>query len=190
MKKATRALPASRNNRTICSFALWPSRSTVRIFCEKGYTVLISTGARNTQHANRAHAPTLTYKVDADGAHVRVDKGVVCEAQHQTRLADARVADEQQLENVVTAVATHGNHKQPGLGWANAQENMHGTRNCSGLMAANMAWKKKVGAAAAPCARFARFSQHVQLQRELPAHRLWRLDGQRQVAQEPRARCR
>ncbi len=25
---------ASRANRTICSFALWPSRSTVRIFCE------------------------------------------------------------------------------------------------------------------------------------------------------------
>ena len=48
----------------------------------------------------------MTYEVDADGGDVALLVRVVREAQQETRLADARVADQEQLEEVVTARRT------------------------------------------------------------------------------------
>ena len=54
-------------------------------------------------HPSRPTFPSpLTYKVYPDGADVAVREGIVREAKEQARLADPRVADQYQLEQVVT----------------------------------------------------------------------------------------
>ena len=43
-----------------------------------------------------------TYKVDADGGHVVLREGVVCEAPDQRRLANTRISNDDDLEPIVT----------------------------------------------------------------------------------------
>ena len=50
----------------------------------------------------------LDLEVDADRRDERVVEGVVGEAEQYARLADARVADEEQLEEQVVALFRHG----------------------------------------------------------------------------------
>lgn len=52
----------------------------------------------------------MTYEVDTDGRDVGLGVGVICEAQKQAGLADTRVADQEELEEVV-AVPHKGKHK-------------------------------------------------------------------------------
>jgi len=46
-------------------------------------------------------ALAVTYKVDTDGRYVGLSVGVVGESQEKTRLSDTRVADEEELEEVL-----------------------------------------------------------------------------------------
>ena len=51
----------------------------------------------------RANREVGTHEVDADGGNVALLVRVVREAQEEAGLADARVADQEQLKQVVTA---------------------------------------------------------------------------------------
>ena len=49
-------------------------------------------------------ARQVTYKVYADGGNVALGVGVVGETEEQARLSDARVANKEQLEQVIVPV--------------------------------------------------------------------------------------
>ena len=53
--------------------------------------------------ATSALPATGTHEVDADGADVALCVGVIREPEQQARLAHARVANEQELEQVIAA---------------------------------------------------------------------------------------
>ena len=71
---------------------------------EGGSTAAGDQGIRGGGEGRRGGArgaAAAAYKVDADGRDVALGVRVVGEAQQQARLADARVADEHELEDVV-----------------------------------------------------------------------------------------
>ncbi len=82
---------------TICSLTVFPSSSIVRIFCT----------AKSQQWSSgpAATGGRAAYKVDTDRGDVRLGVRVIGEPQEQARLSDARVADEEELEQVVVSMA-------------------------------------------------------------------------------------
>jgi len=93
-----------------------PSSWIVRIFCaggegeHEGFGTMGGSAAAGDQgirgsgegrRGGARGAAAAAYKVDADGRDVALGVRVVGEAQQQARLADARVADEHELEDVV-----------------------------------------------------------------------------------------
>jgi hypothetical protein len=56
-------------------------------------------------HGRRPEERRETHKIDADGRDVALCVCVVGETEQQARLSDARVSDEQELEEVVVSVA-------------------------------------------------------------------------------------
>lgn len=61
-------------------------------------TVLVDAGR---DRYRRRHS---TYEVNTDSRDVALGVGVVCESEQQTRLSDTRVADQEELEEVVVSV--------------------------------------------------------------------------------------
>ena len=58
-----------------------------------------SSESRNGQQTQKANK---TNKIDTDGGNVGFSIRVVCESQQEARLADTRVANKEQLEEVIT----------------------------------------------------------------------------------------
>jgi hypothetical protein len=80
--------------RTICSFTVLPSSSIVRIFWHMlAYRSLGAAGIMSETH-----------EVDADGGDVALCVCVVGEPEQQARLSDTRIADEEELEEVIVSV--------------------------------------------------------------------------------------
>ena len=44
---------------------------------------------------------SITYKVNTNRGDVRLSIGVVCKSKKQTRLSDARVSDQEELEEII-----------------------------------------------------------------------------------------
>ena len=87
----------------ICSLIVFLSSSIVRIFCsQKGRGRGGVGGSAAAKFGGRVWAAgPAAHKVDADGRDVAVGPLVVGEAQQQARLADARVPDQHEDEQVV-----------------------------------------------------------------------------------------
>lgn len=79
--------------RTICSLTVLPSSSMVRIFCARLASRML-TGS---------HADGQTHKINADGGDVALRVCVIGKAQQQAGLADTRVTDEEEFEEVVVS---------------------------------------------------------------------------------------
>lgn len=79
---------------TICNLMVFPSSSIVLIFCKERNKIM-----NHISHYFNTHC--YTYKINANCADIALCICVIGKSEQQTGLSNARVADQQQFEEII-----------------------------------------------------------------------------------------